>query len=249
MILKKICISVRILILFIVMVVMLAGYRLATMTVIKHTVKRGIRLRRAYLIIANFVLGFKIMVEGKPPVTPALYVSNHRGILDFFATLRYLDAYVLSKAEVRDIFLLGKASELTGIFFVQRESKDSRKATRKAIIQILKSGYNVLIYPEGTTNTKRTTAPFKPGAFEEVAKHGFPVVPIAQEYKDKSDLWDDESIVEQMTRQFGKCFTYTKLAFGPVIQSDDPQYLLEESKKWIDNKLLEMQKNWSKAYD
>jgi hypothetical protein len=55
-------------------------------------------------------------------------------------------------------------------------------------------------------------------------------------------------MAKQFINQFGKPFTYVKMSFGEPIESNDPVFLMEESKKWVDMKLLEMQKNWSEAY-
>jgi len=249
-IVRTLCGSIRLLIIVILMVVMLVGYIIGIKTIFKHTPESGFKLRRAFLKIINPVLGFVEIIEGKPNDKPSLYVSNHRGLLDFFITMKYLDVYALSKAEVRDIPILGYSAELTGVFFVVRDNKSSRQATRDAIVQILKSGYNVLIYPEGTVNTGKATATFSKGAFEEVAKHGFPVVPIAQEYSSKDDLWEQGvSSGQQFFKQFGKCLTKVKVAIGEPIESDNSFVLMNEARSWIDAKLLEMQKDWSTAYD
>ncbi len=246
---KTLLASVRLFIFVIALIIAYPLFLLSINTFIKYNIKTGFKFRKDFLTFINPVLGIRNKIEGIPPVQPAIYVSNHRGILDFFVTLKYLNTYILSKEEVRHIPILGKASEYTGIFFVKREDKNSRKATRKAIKDIIESGENVLIFVEGTTNVEKLTADFKIGTFEVAANNGIPVVPVAEEYKYKEDLWKDKSTWQQWVSSVGKCFTDVKLAFGPVLQSDDPQYLLNESKRWIDNKLLEMQKDWSKAFD
>jgi len=246
---KTILASIRLAIFTIALIITYPLFVLSIKTIIKYNIKTGFKFRRYFLKFINPVLGIRDKIEGVPPVQPAIYVSNHRGVLDFFVTLKYLNAYILSKAEVRDIPVLGKASELTGIFFVDREDKNSRKKTRKAIKDIIDSGENVLIFVEGTTNVNKLTAEFKIGTFEVAAQNNIPVVPVAEEYKYKDDLWKDTTTWQQFVKTTGKCFTDIKLAFGPVLQSDDPHYLMEESKKWIDNKLLEMQDDWSKAYE
>lgn len=246
---KTILASVRLFIFAVALIIAYPLFLLSIKTIIKYNIKTGFKFRRDFLKFINPVLGIRNKIEGFPPVQPAIYVSNHRGILDFFVTLKYLNTFILSKAEVRDIPILGKASELTGIFFVKREDKNSRKETRKAIKDIIESGENVLIFVEGTTNVKKLTADFKKGTFEVAAANNIPVVPIAEEYKYKEDLWENNSTWQQFVQTAGKCFTDVKLAFGPVLKSNDSQYLMDESKNWIDNKLLEMQKGWSKAFD
>ena len=247
-VLKYICGSIRIVFLFLIIGLIFLGYALAIKTFLKHSDENGFKLRQVYLKILNPLLGFDIEIDRVSHEKPALYIANHRGILDFFPMLRYLDAFILSKAEVRNIPVFGYIASFTGVFFVERDNKNSRKATREAIVKILKSGKNVILFPEGTTNNEKTTADFKIGAFEEVAKNGFPVVPIALEYKTKLDLWKDIPMSTQFFRQFGKCSTNVKLSFGPTFKNDDPKVLMNKSKEWIDSKLLEMHKGWSTVY-
>ncbi|HHH54759.1 MAG TPA: 1-acyl-sn-glycerol-3-phosphate acyltransferase [Bacteroidetes bacterium] len=248
-VLKSLLAGIRLALFIVLIVVMYLLFLMSIKTFVKYDLKKGFKLRRDFLSIINPILGIKNEVFGKPINQPAIYISNHRGLLDFFVTLKYLDTYILSKEEVRHIPILGKASELTGIFFVKREDKSSRRATREAIKQIISSGYNVLIFIEGTTNINKLTAEFKRGTFEVAAENNIPVVPIAEEYKYKDDLWKDNSMWRQWVMTTGKLTTPVKMSFGPALQSDDPDYLLKESKRWIDGELLKLQKDWSLAYE
>lgn len=214
----------------------------------KDKIQSGFDYRSTYLTFINYVLGIRSIVKGKPSVKPALYVSNHRGLVDFFVNLKYLDAYIISKAEVEDIPILGYFAKFTGIFYLERKSVDSRKAARIAILQILQSGRNVLIYPEGTTNIERLTKEFRIGAFEVAIQNGFPVVPVAMEYKTTDDLWKNTSMASQFVKQLGKYTTQMKTYFGDPIYTDNPRVAMEQSREWIDNTILEMQKNWSEIY-
>jgi 1-acyl-sn-glycerol-3-phosphate acyltransferase len=243
---KYVLALIRFILLFLIITVYYGVYRL-TLLVSNHNVARGFNLRRFVLQSVNPVLGFRIEKALNYADEPALYVCNHRGLLDFFIVLRYVDAFVVSKAEVKNIPIFASAASYTGIIFVDRQSKESRGATRRAIIETLGRGGNVLIFPEGTTNIAQTTMDFKPGAFEEVASHGFPVVPIALEYKTPRDYWKNISTFQMFVSQFGKWTTHAKLHFGPVIKSDDSKILQERSRDWIDNELIEMQKDWSQV--
>lgn len=247
-VLKTIIAIIRLLVVLIILVPSFYIYKLAGLFCFKITPETGFAFRRYACAYINFVFGVVERVEGRPSLQPALYVCNHRGLTDFIINLRYLDAYILSKAQVEKIPVLGHLANQTGIFYVKRRNRSSIMATREAIIEKLDAGYNVILYPEGTTNSKPGTIAFHSGAFEEVAKHNYRVVPMALEYKSKSDLWKSTSMKRQFINQFGKPFTYAKMAFGEPIESDDPKYIKEEARKWIDVKLAKMQKNWSKAY-
>lgn len=234
--------------LFLLVTALYYGIYLLLLLFVKHTDKLGFSLRKIFLKTINPMLGFQIIKKLVQVEGPVLFVSNHRGLLDFFAVLRYVDAFVVSKAEVKNIPLFAPAASRTGVIFVDRDSKESRGATRRAIVEILQKGGNVLIFPEGTTNAAKTTMDFKIGAFEEMVKYGFPVVPVALEYKTKRDLWEEGSTWNMFVRQFGKFRTQLKLEFGPILRSDDPRELMETTKSWIDQKLLDLQKDWSEVF-
>ncbi len=243
------CGTLRIIVSVFVVVLFVFVYFLLTKTFIKHTSKRGFLLRRMILAIIDPILGIKIEAEVVPYDKPAIYVSNHRGLLDFFISFRYIEAFVLAKSSVKNMPLVGFAGNVTGIIYVQRDSKSSRTAARQEIVKILKSGNSVFLYPEGTTNAERTTIEFKIGSFEEAFKHDFPIIPVAQEYKSKDDLWLKDNVFQQFYSQFGKCRSEVKISIGTPVKGKSPKELMDNSREWIDSKLLQMQKGWSTAYD
>jgi len=194
------------------------------------------------------ILGMKIEKKGEIYDKPALYVCNHRSLSDPVALTHYLDAYVIAKAEVADIPLLNKGAQLTGIIYVKRESKDSRKATRQAMIDTVKNGLNVLVYPEGTTNGELQTLPYRPGTFVEAAKHGIPIVPVVIEYKTKWDLWLEGGIPYQWFKQFWKLRTHCKLVIGEPIVSDNFEYMREKIESWSNAEIKVIHDNWPDSF-
>ncbi len=247
---RAVCGTLRIIVVVFVVFLFMSVYFLLTKTFVKHTPKRGFLLRYIILSIINPILGIKIDADITPNnPQPAIYVSNHRGLLDFFVPFRYIEAFILAKASVKHMPLVGFSGNVTGIIYVKRDDKSSRTAARQEIVKILKSGNSVFLYPEGTTNTERTTIDFKIGSFEEAFKHGFPVIPVAQEYKSKDDLWLKDNVFKQFYSQFGKCKSEIKISIGAPIQGQSPKALMDNSKEWIDTKLLQMQEGWSTAYD
>jgi 1-acyl-sn-glycerol-3-phosphate acyltransferase len=215
----------------------------------KHTNQKGYKLRKFYLSVILPLMGIRVQKKGLVNTKPALYVCNHRGLLDFTITLNYVEAFILSKAEVRKYPILGKGSGYTGVFWVDRGDKNSRGSARQAIIEILKSGENVFIFPEGTTHYERTSMDFKIGSFEEVVKEGFAVVPVALEYKTGRDYWKNMNMVQMYFSQFGKLFTRCKLHYGPALHGyNNAEKLCSDARKWIDDELISMQKDWSEVW-
>ncbi len=212
---------------------------------IPHTKSRALKLRENYLkFIGIPILNIDIEVEGKPIETPALYVSNHRSFSDPAVACRYLRAFVLAKAEVAAYPIINKGAELTGVIWVNRNDQTSRSTARSKLVETIKSGYNILLYPEGTVGIHRETLPFKVGSFFEAAENNIPVVPIAIEYMSPKDLWVKEKFVPQYLYQFSKWKTSVKLRFGEPIISNDGNELCRQSHVWINQQLKNMQKDW-----
>lgn len=216
---------------------------------IKPTIERGFRIRRAFVKFTLNTLNLKIEeLKGHIPDYPALFVINHRNLIDPVIISHLFDGYFIAKAEVEDYPFLGKGAALTGIIYVKREIKDSRKAARATLNETLRKGLNVVVYPEGTTGTEEFTDYFHRGSFEEAAKLNVPVVPIACEYKNKSDLWIQNSLFKQFLIQFGKKETRVKVEIHDPIQSKDAVYLKEESQRLINKSLDEMHKGWHQVW-
>lgn len=211
--------------------------------------KSAFRFRRAWVSIAKVILGITVQIKGKPYEGTALYVCNHRSFSDPVIIANYLDAYVIAKAEVADLPLLGKGAEKTGVIYVQRENQESRSSVRLTMVKTLLQGKNVLVFPEGTTNDKKELLAYKKGTFFEAAQNGIPVVPIILEYKSKKDLWSNRGIVKHHFIQFGKLFTSTKLEIGPAFSNEDGDKLREEIEQWSRTTVAKMHQNWESHFD
>ncbi len=191
----------------------------------------------------NSILGMQIEVKGDLPTQPSLLVYNHRSYVDLFATFPHIMALPVGKAEVKKWPVIGLAGKMTGAIFVDRGNKNSRKATREAIANTLNEGHHVIIYPEGTSHIEPQTIDFKIGSFVVAALEGFPVVPVAIHYehlREAAFIDDDEFL-----GHFMRCFSRSKIpihfSYGEALQSDDPQWLMETAKAWIDQELLRKQ--------
>jgi len=222
----------------------LGMYRLSTIFV-KHTKKRGFRLRRNWARLGTKILGINVIKEGEAYHEPALYVVNHRSLVDPMIIAPYLNAFIVAKAEIANYPVLGPGAAQTGIVFVQRDNKSSRSATIDAIEMILKRGDNVMIFPEGTTNLYQLTKEYKLGSFRVAADLHIPVVPVVLEYRDHKDLWNIHKMVPQFLKQFGTLRTYTKMKIGEPIRGKDPVQLMNQAKKFTDDTLIEMHENWT----
>ena len=109
-----------------------------------------------------------------------MLVANHSS---------YLDSVVLAAAIPRDCRfvanhmaatrpLLGLIIRKSGHLLVDRESRRSRAACARAMIELLQDGTSLVLFPEGT-RAGRDVLPFRAGAFRAAFRTGRPVIPIA----------------------------------------------------------------------
>ena len=215
----------------------------------KHTIERGFRLRRAWVNLAFRILNLHIVEKkGNIPDQSCLYVINHRNLIDPVIIAYLTDTYFLAKSEIESYPFLGRGAAMTGVVYVDRDAKNSRTAARRKLYETMLNGLNMAVYPEGTTGTEETTINFHKGSFDEAAKLQYPVVPIAQEFKNKSDLWIQPSLIKQFMIQFGKSRTEVKVEIHSPLISDNPTYLMRESRRLIDQSLKEMHVGWHQVW-
>lgn len=238
---------VRLLLLILVMLFFVIGYGLIVLTG-GHRPKRAFIMRRGFVRVCLWLLGIRI--ECQTPVTnldkPSLYICNHRSLIDPVIVSRFINAVVLSKAEVKDYPLIGIGAQWSGVIYVDRDHKDSRTAARMAMEKALNDGFDVLVFPEGTVGGQPGTLPFKPGSFETAWQIKAPVIPIALAYRDPvNDYWTTGGLMNQYFKKFSKWRTETRLAFGPVLSNGlDGKELAIITRNWIDARLSDMHQSW-----
>jgi len=236
--------AIRGILILLTMIIFLLCYAV-TRILFRHTKESGLRLRKAWITYMAYpILNLKTEVKGKPYDAPALYVSNHRSFTDPIVISKYLNAFVIAKAEVASYPVINKGAEVTGILYVKREDKDSRNQARRAFVDVIRSGFNILVYPEGTISVNQSPLEFKKGTFFEAAKEDITIVPVAIEFKHKKDFWTIPNFIGQYFNQFSKWKTEAKLSFGSPLQSKDGKALIDEAYGWITDELGSMQEDW-----
>ena len=186
----------------------------------KTVLQKGFR-RSWICYVGQHLLGLKIKTSGTIFQGPALYVSNHRSLADPVIILKYIHASTVAKAEVANYPLIGPAATFTGVVYVKREKKDSRKKARNEIGDALAAGKSILVFPEGTVSGEQGTLPFRPGTFAQAVAANVPVVPIALVYKDPFYHWVNEGLFSYYFKRFGLTGPRVHLVFGKPITGDD----------------------------
>jgi 1-acyl-sn-glycerol-3-phosphate acyltransferase len=114
--------------------------------------------------------GVRVRVIGeKLRQGPVLFVSNHTSYLDIPVISAHVEGYFVAKAEVKDWPLFGIVARVTRTVFVRRVGSEAR-GQREALLSRLKTGENLILFPEGTSTDGSGVAPFKSSLFS-VAEH------------------------------------------------------------------------------
>jgi 1-acyl-sn-glycerol-3-phosphate acyltransferase len=206
---------------------------------------RGLVYRRSIIRILHKILGSKISVYGKEFTQAGLIVFDHRSYFDAVVILKNILAYPVGKKEVESWPLIGWVCKTTGVIFVKREERLSRKDTLLKMKAVLEQGYSILIAPEGTSHAEPTTIYFKPGSFVLAVELGVPVLPIAIDFKNLDDAWiGNDTFVPHFFKCFGKWRTEIKISYLEPILSDNVEELIAETKKVIDAEMIRFRKEW-----
>jgi 1-acyl-sn-glycerol-3-phosphate acyltransferase len=126
----------------------------------------------------------KVVREPLPEVDfgrPHIFVMNHQSMMDIpiaFMTIPVNIRFV-AKAVLKYVPFLGWYMWATGMIFVDRSNRERALRSLTAAGERIRSGANILAYPEGTRSRDGRIQPFKKGPFVVALKAGVPIVPVA----------------------------------------------------------------------
>ncbi|MGF1532916.1 MAG: lysophospholipid acyltransferase family protein [Bernardetiaceae bacterium] len=209
--------------------------------------ERALRIRQDWARRMLVLLGIRLRQEGQIPEGNYLILSNHRTYIDPVLILSHGLASVVAKAEVSRWALIGWGVRVSHVVLVQRQSRQSRQATRNSVQEWLESGFSLLIFPEGTTHAGPGTLPLKPGMFKLAAEHGFGIIPTAISYREPGDAWvGDDTFIRHFLQCFAKPTTEVWVVYGQPIFGTDAQALQNQTQNWITERLKIMDSSWTK---
>ncbi|HLP95287.1 MAG TPA: lysophospholipid acyltransferase family protein [Saprospiraceae bacterium] len=201
-------------------------------------IHRSMRIRKAWASRLIPAVGIQLRVFGQIPDRSCLIVSNHRSYLDPILVLKDVNVFPVAKAELANWPIIGKGAKMAGILYVKREHAGSRVGTIKQMQDLVSNGFSVLIFPEGTTSGRPDTLPFKKGAFKMAAQSGMKIVPVAICFDNPADFWIGKiSFLSHAAKRFGEPAIRVSVYYGPAITNENPELLLENVQRWINDTL------------
>ena len=109
-----------------------------------------------------------------------IYMCNHVSNLDPPLVIPKIPkrCSVLVKRELFRIPLLGKAMRMASFVPVDRTNRDAAIASIQRAKEVMASGINIAVFPEGTRSPDGKLLPFKKGPFHMAMESGVPVIPM-----------------------------------------------------------------------
>ncbi len=187
-----------------------------------------LRISQGFCSFLLFLCGTKVEYIGRehlPREGAALYILNHRSLLDIPLTLTQFPAPTgyIAKKELAGVPVLGWWIRLLYGFFLDRSDVKAALKTILAGIENLKKGISVAVCPEGTRGRgadEREMLEFHEGTFKLATKAKVPIIPVT--ICGSSNILEDHFPWIQSTHAI--------VEFGAPI---DPASLTKEESKFI----------------
>lgn len=142
----------------------------------------GIFWSRLNLFILKIIcsISYEVKIEGQLPVGPAIFISNHQSAWETVAYPAIMPPFMwVLKRELMYVPLFGWCLMALGHIGINRKAGPKAvKQIRREGKRIIKSGFNIIIFPEGTRNPAGELGAFNPGGIGLAISCGVPVVPV-----------------------------------------------------------------------
>ncbi len=139
----------------------------------------AMRIARAGIRLA----GVQVEIVGRDALDLSrnyIFMANHASNIDPPLLLPILPrrTSVLVKKELFRVPLLGQAMKMARLVAIDRSNKEAAIASVRRAGQVLGSGLDMTVFPEGTRSRDGRLLPFKKGPFHMAMETGIAVVPV-----------------------------------------------------------------------
>lgn len=183
-----------------------------------HTEGALLRLCRdgfhdALMALAGSALQFRVIADNDYiplPDRPIIFTGNHYCGQDVIVACKVIHGRVQIVAGKQPLTAVDEFFfNANGTIFVDRKDKEDTAACKRAMEALLKSGQNVIIFPEGTSNVSDELLmyPMKWGVIEVARRTGAQIIPVVLHYdKERMEChvhFSDPMIMDRVTNADG----------------------------------------------
>lgn len=122
----------------------------------------SLRVTRIWHVCVRRILGVQVDITGADNRSnrQCLYLSNHLSYADIFVIGGIRDLVFISKDDVRSWPVFGYLATLQKTVFIPR-SRAGIEIAKTRILERMKQGYDLILFPEGTSTDGTEVKPFK----------------------------------------------------------------------------------------
>ncbi|APG03632.1 1-acyl-sn-glycerol-3-phosphate acyltransferase [Luteibacter rhizovicinus DSM 16549] len=137
------------------------------------------RAIRLWSVLLLRIFGFRSRRFGTPLADPVLFVANHTSWLDITVVHSQRAACFVAKAEIAGWPLVGWMAARGGTIFHRRGSNHSLASVMAVMVERLRAGRAVAVFPEGGTGHNGVLRIFHARIFQAALDAEVPVQPVA----------------------------------------------------------------------
>lgn len=107
-----------------------------------------------------------------------IVIANHPSALEDIGMPSIFNVRFVAKYEVQFWWIVGRISRAANTIFVKREDPNDRAEALKTILNALKQGDSIGLYPEGGCYSRKIHLPFQSGAAKASFTTQVPILPV-----------------------------------------------------------------------
>ncbi len=111
-----------------------------------------------------------------------LMVCNHLSYLDMIVLASVSPSVFVTSIDMGQVFFLGTMAEIGGALFIERRHRERIAYDIAQIEEALRNGFDVTLFPEGTSGNGEGVLPFKRSLLTAALNSGTPVLPVTLKY-------------------------------------------------------------------
>jgi 1-acyl-sn-glycerol-3-phosphate acyltransferase len=184
------------------------------------------------------IFGLRSVRFGEPLADPALFVANHTSWIDIEMLHTQRAACFVAKAEIARWPLIGWMAATGGTIFHRRGSNHSLASVMQVMVERLRGGRSVAVFPEGGSGFNGVLKVFHARIFQAALDADVPVQPVALRFARHgrrvidAGFREKESFMGNIIRMLGEAPMDAEVHFlKPVPASPDARRRMAEQSR------------------
>ena len=134
------------------------------------------------------LVNIKVTVINPPPTNKVcMFVGNHMGFIDIFSISSLMPNLFVTSQEMHEIPVVGLITEFAGCVYVDRRNRANILKELEDMVQYLRAGFRVVLFPEATSHNGEKILPFKRTLMMAAAYAGVPLIPFVFNFRKIND--------------------------------------------------------------